>query len=342
KDQYVALYDYAPVTFLTLDFSGVIQKCNQAAVQLFGMKSHVLTGKSLQHFIHEDSQTVFRLHKSRLFDTHANQISDLELNADGKEIFVRMESQLDLTNTNLVGCWHVALTDTTVQVNLQRNLAKLNSELERRVAVRTRKYEESRLELYSILNAAADSIITLNAEGEIVHINKATEYIFGYHKDELVGANVRLLIPYTGFGQHENFIQNIVKQTSCTETLAYTVQLMGRKKSGAVFPATISIARVDNLNRFTAVLRDDSQIRKLQREVMRVAEMERSRISRELHDSLGQELVGIAMLAKSIAQDYGEKDIQLAQNFQRMSEILGGCVKRLRQIIFELAPLELS
>lgn len=346
RDQYLELYDRAPVAYLSLFDSGRISTCNLAATKLFGVPRIHLIGRPIQEFISADCQSAFHLYWQNLHATHSRQMTVLEVKAGHGTTDVRLECQpasSDVICSNAT--WHVALTDITEQKNMQKRLAHINQELELRVAQRTRKYEEAQQELDSIINAVADAVITFDSNGVIEHVNRATKRLLEYDIGNVVGLNIRELLPSSDLNQQDDFIQNYMRVQSVLINPVNTGELAARTRSGTSIPVTISIARIDHQNKFTAVVRDMRNIKILQREVLKTAEDERSRISRELHDSLGQELVGISMLAKSFAAEHASSKssaADMADHCVRFSQLLDACVGRLRQIIFDLAPLELE
>ena len=62
-------------------------------------------------------------------------------------------------------------------------------------------------ELRAILDAAVDAIITINHRGIIVRINAAAERLFGYSESEMLGENVRMLMPSPDREQHDGHLR---------------------------------------------------------------------------------------------------------------------------------------
>lgn len=60
----------------------------------------------------------------------------------------------------------------------------------------------------AILNTAADAIITIDRRGIITTVNPATEKMFGYTQDELVGQNVKILMPPPYHDEHDGYIRH--------------------------------------------------------------------------------------------------------------------------------------
>ena len=61
--------------------------------------------------------------------------------------------------------------------------------------------------LRAILNAATDAIVTIDQRGIIIGANPSTFQMFGYSEDELVGVNVRILMPQPYRDEHDGYIE---------------------------------------------------------------------------------------------------------------------------------------
>ena len=225
------------------------------------------------------------------------------------------------------------------------NVANLNHELEQKVAERTQALEDSQHQLSAILNAVPDAVVTFNSEGRIMHVNQAAEQILAYEKDSMLGLNIRQLISDTHQHDFDAIVQQLAHNQYPSVRSIHRSEISVFTRSGEPVSVSLYLARVDHQDKFTAILRDIRKIRALQREVLNATEAERSRISQELHDSLGQDLVGISMLARSVAAEHenrGSFTGELADLFLYFSRTLDNSISDLRQIIFDLAPLEMS
>ncbi len=76
----------------------------------------------------------------------------------------------------------------------------------------------------------------------------------------------------------------------------------------------------------------------LERNILMTIEMESARVGLELHDELGQDLTGIALLTKMLAQKLGEKSLEEAQLANRISELVNRTIGHTRMIAHGLSP----
>ena len=110
----------------------------------------------------------------------------------------------------------------------------------------------------AILNAAFDCIITMDAQGNVVEVNQATERTFGYTASEMVGRELaELIIPPELREPHRRGVERYVA-TGEAHIVGHPVELPAMRKDGSEFPVEIAIARpqIPGPPLFTGYLRD--------------------------------------------------------------------------------------
>ena len=65
------------------------------------------------------------------------------------------------------------------------------------------------LKLQAILENAVDAIITIDERGIIESVNPATQTLFQYSEDELIGQNVNILMPSPYHEEHDGYLQKL-------------------------------------------------------------------------------------------------------------------------------------
>jgi PAS domain S-box-containing protein len=156
--------------------------------------------------------------------------------------------------------------------------------------------QASERRLRAILNAAADAIITIDKAGIINGINPATERMFGYRQDELVGQNINLLMSPPYSDEPEGNITRYL-ETGEPNIMASGREVTARRKDGVTFPIDLALSEVEQLGLFIGMIRDISERKELQRRVLEIAAEEQRRIGLELHDGTGQTLTGLSLFA---------------------------------------------
>jgi PAS domain S-box-containing protein len=112
--------------------------------------------------------------------------------------------------------------------------------------------------LTAILDAAFDSIITMDADGRIVEVNQATEEMFGYTAEQMVGQDLaELIIPPHLREPHRRGLARYV-ETGTGRMVGHPVELPAMRADGSEFPVEIAVTRpkLPGLPLFTGFLRD--------------------------------------------------------------------------------------
>ena len=111
-----------------------------------------------------------------------------------------------------------------------------------------------------LLEAAPDAIMQVDAEGRIILLNRVTEDMFGYSRDELLGQPVEVLIPRELHARHVEHRAHYRKHPM-TRTMGSGLALEGIRKDGSRFPVEISLSPSDSAEGFrvTAIIRDTTE-----------------------------------------------------------------------------------
>ncbi|MDQ3584443.1 MAG: PAS domain S-box protein [Acidobacteriota bacterium] len=131
---------------------------------------------------------------------------------------------------------------------------------------------ESEARFRTLAETASDAIITLDETSRIVYVNRAAEQVFGYTIDEMLGANLTMLMPENLRHLHRAGFSRYV-ETGHKHIGWKAVALPGLHKSGREIPLEISFGEfVKNEQRyFTGIARDITE-RKRAEEALRQAE----------------------------------------------------------------------
>ncbi len=93
----------------------------------------------------------------------------------------------------------------------------------------------------ALLEAASEGIVIVNANGRIVGVNRKTEEMFGYSRDELVGETVELLLPERFRGSHLAHRLSYFSEPR-VRPMGRGLDLAGLRKDGSEFPVEISLS----------------------------------------------------------------------------------------------------
>lgn len=125
------------------------------------------------------------------------------------------------------------------------------------------------LEKYrQILETASDGFVTVNANHEIIYLNKAAERIFGFKREEVLGTDLDVLLPPEQVGRHRRYLERYVR-TGRPHVQSRRIEVEAMRRDGTRFPAVLgfSVAEVGQGILFTARIRDLSTQRGLAEKV---------------------------------------------------------------------------
>ncbi len=116
--------------------------------------------------------------------------------------------------------------------------------------------------LEAALQTAVGAIVIIDDGGLVRTVNPATQKLFGYSESELIGQNVSLLMPEPFHSRHDGYIRHHL-DTGERKIIGIGRQVMGRRKSGAIFPMHLSVSAFtsDGRRYFTGIVHDLSDQR---------------------------------------------------------------------------------
>ncbi len=103
------------------------------------------------------------------------------------------------------------------------------------------------------------------------------------------------------------------------------------------------VARTTELTQTNRQLREEiGQRRRLEKEILEISEREQRRIGRELHDSLGQQLTGIAIISKVLEQKLQRQSLKEATSAKEIAQLVNEAINQTRQLSRGLHPVSLE
>ncbi|MBA3870978.1 MAG: PAS domain-containing sensor histidine kinase [Anaerolineae bacterium] len=175
--------------------------------------------------------------------------------------------------------------------------------------------ETSKQLLEAILDNLVDGILTFDEKGVIQLVNRAGVYIFGYEGDELIGQNIRILIPSLANDASQKELKELLKQVS-----GLGDELEGQRKDGRIFPMYFAVSEVnlDHQKVYTAIIQDFTERKFMEAQVWEKErlniELEKERGLRDVKNSfismMSHDLktpLAAIRLASSMLRNYGDR-----------------------------------
>lgn len=303
-DTNLVLENISHCVFVT-DNEGVVQYWNRAGEELFGYSKNEIRGSSIAMLYRDENQQSFLDHIDEL--------------RDGRQVC----RQVPVKKKNGVEFW-VDICSRWVKDGANNHEFIISSVHDIQEKLETRKQlSVAEARAMAILENTAEGIVTTDKNGIIQSFNKAAEKIFGYRAEEAIGENVSILMPSPYRENHDRYMENYLA-TGQKKIIGIGREVTGRRKDGTVFPMDLSVSElvIDDQRIFTGIIRDISERRKLESEILEISEDEQRKIGLDLHDGLGQLLTGLGLISKNVAEKLEEKDVPEAKEVREISELI--------------------
>ncbi len=192
--------------------------------------------------------------------------------------------------------------------------------------------------LQAVLNTVIDGIITINSDGLIDSFNPSAERIFGYKADEVIGKNVKVLMPDPYHTHHDTYLSSY-KTTGKKKIIGIGREVAAKHKNGTVFPIELGVSdmEVNGKQMFVGTIRDITERKEALSEIMR-SNMELERFayvaSHDLQEPLRMVVNFMALLEKKYVDqldDQAKEYISYASSgAKRMQELVNDLLEYAR------------
>lgn len=224
----------------------------------------------------------------------------------------------------------------------------------RRIAIRAGERTNADLtaqqaHLRSILETVPDAMVVIDSQGRIQSFSKAAERLFDYSSAEVVGKNIKLLMPSPYRESHDGYLERY-HRTGERRIIGKGRVVVGERKDGSTFPMELSVGEMQSGTSrfFTGFVRDlserqltEQRLHELQSELVHISRLTAlGEMSSALAHELNQPLSAIAnyltgaqrLLARQ--QDPTSKRVSVALN-KAVEQALrsGEIIRRLREFV---------
>jgi PAS domain S-box-containing protein len=111
--------------------------------------------------------------------------------------------------------------------------------------------------LHAVVDTAVDGVILIDTIGTVMMFNPACEMLFGYSATEVIGQNVKLLMPSRYSDEHDRYLNNYGR-TGVKKIIGIGREVTGRRKDGTTFPMDLSVgeAKQNGSSIFVGIIHD--------------------------------------------------------------------------------------
>jgi PAS domain S-box-containing protein len=213
--------------------------------------------------------------------------------------------------------------------------------LEEAVAKRTAELRDREERLTLLFEHAPDAYFLLSSKMTVVAVNRAAEQLTGHPRDKLIGSNAHqlgLILPSCDKALRTRSL----KELHSTPSAVHEIVIV--REGGQVCEVAMRTVRlvIDGKRHFLMQGRDVSDRRRLERKLLKIADLERQRIGQELHDGLCQQLVGTAFAVKTLERSLLKHSKRDAGKVSEIGQLLSQLIQQARTISTGLAPVNAS
>ena len=135
----------------------------------------------------------------------------------------------------------------------------------------------SPIAISSILDAAVDTVITINESSIIEAVYGAVESMLGYSSEELIGQSVTMLMPESFRVSHETNVKRYL-ETGEAKVVGIGREAMALRKDGSTFPVHLAVGEtiMQGKRYFTGFIRDITQLKNAESKLYKSEELFRA------------------------------------------------------------------
>ncbi|MCP3926184.1 MAG: PAS domain S-box protein [Desulfobacterales bacterium] len=235
------------------------------------------------------------------------------------------------------GDYKTAILTVALIPGTRQSVASVRDITERRKAEEALKSSEEKFSKAFKSSPQAMMISTLD-EGRVVDVNDTLLDITGYNKKTIVGLTQEEFHLYEGMGY-----KDFVKDISCSGRIK-NKDVIFRTTEGEIRYGYLS-AEIINLQGTPCMLTsisDISEQRRLEAEILKISEAERRKIGHDLHDDLGQHLVGVEALSILLKQRLENEEHPETYRAEEIFLLIREATKKTRNLAKGLCPVNMD
>ncbi len=187
----------------------------------------------------------------------------------------------------------------------------------------------------ALLNAIPDLMVRIRSDGTYLDYKAPREFQPAYLSDEIVGTNIFDVLPTQAAHQWMYYLRKAVT-TGESQTFEYHIEHNGSKFD---CETRIVLSSVDEV---LAIVRDITERKRLEKQILQIRDTERKRIGDELHDDLCQCLTGIALRSKVLEERLSGISSSDTKSAIEITNWINNAISKTRAIARGLHPIALE
>jgi PAS domain S-box-containing protein len=282
--------------FIIIDEKGSIQSFNKAAIEVFGYSLEEVIGKNVKMLMPDPYHSE---HDQYL--TNYKETGDKKIIGLGREIVAQRKDG---------SCFPMELSVNEMKLEHGRFfLGTIRDITEKKEAEKSIRSHLEHIE--TMMNTVLDGLITIDAKGIVHSFNHAAESIFGYTKEQVIGQNVKMLMPDPYQSGHDGYLKHY-HATGEKKVIGLGREIKALKRNGTIFPMELGVneMEVQGKQMFVGTIRDISVRKNAEEEIksfiqkLQISNQELDQFAYIASHDLKEPLRGLANNAMFLQEDY--------------------------------------
>lgn len=229
-------FEAASQAIIAVSREGLIGLVNRRTEEMFGYSRAELIGQPLEMLVPESYRGAHAEHRAEYF--HDPRVRTMGVGMDLSGL------RKDGTRFPVeIGLSYVESEEGTLALGLVNDITERKN-AEAAIARKNAEIRDSEAQLRSYLEAASQAILAVSAAGKIVLTNRATEEMFGYRREELLGADLEMLLPRRFRAAHVTQRAGF-DASPRVRAMDAGLDLWGRRKDGTEFPVDVGLSYIE-------------------------------------------------------------------------------------------------
>jgi len=206
------------------------------------------------------------------------------------------------------------------------------------VTERKRAENELRTQV-RILETMQEGVVLVDPTNHAIRLTNPTfDRMFGYGPTELLGSSIEPL--FSMLTVQRRRLARAARDGSKTGEIV-PVEFECARKDGTRFVAACVVTplTVNGSEHWLAVLNDVTERKQLEREIIEIANREQQRIGSDLHDGLGQDLTGIALMLKGVVSQLRKEGSNTHRDVEEVIGLVNNAIENTRTLARGLSPV---
>jgi PAS domain S-box-containing protein len=321
ESRFRALTENSTDRIALVDATGVISYSSPSSTRIYGYTQEETIGRNAFDFVHPEDMEVIAATFNKI------------LQQPGQPFHVEYRSR------HKDG--HYIWMDTTGHNALANPFVRAIVINEREITERKRS-EERIYHLASIVDSSDDAMIGTNHEKQIVAWNRAAEELFGYSSPEIIGQHISILIPPDRLKEMVELGDKVREGEHLKSLETVRMAKGGRRVDVSLTLSPACDVRTGKNTGAWGIVRDITEKKRLEREIVTISEREQHRIGHDLHDGLCQQLIAAHISISSLSDDLKEVSSPFAESASRALAPLASAIAQGKNLAKSLFPVLLT